>query len=94
MKKVIFYFIALITIVSCKLNNDEIQKLGWKYGGGYHIGDVISFKNNFSLKNDTIYFNKSAKAKIIASRKRVDGSEVLKIKSLTSEEEGTYYAKW
>ena len=93
MKKSIYFFLFII-ITGCVLNNDEVKKLGWKYGNGFHIGDVISFDEIYTLRNDTIFFNNKAKAKIVSSRRRIDGSEILIIKSLINNKKGNYYAKW
>lgn len=78
---------------SCEINNEKIEKLNWKYGDGYHIGDMINFKNIYKLQGDTIFNRQNPIGLKLSCKKRIDGTEIMKIKSFSSAQTGTYYAK-
>ncbi|WP_447636911.1 hypothetical protein [Flavobacterium microcysteis] len=49
---IILFFLALC---GCESREEKI-KSNWKYAGGYHIGDFLSFEHqNLKIQNDTIY---------------------------------------
>lgn len=87
------FFILVICLFSCNLNTENIEKFGWKYGGGFYIGDAFSVGKYIYVKNDTLYRKQEPIAKIISLKRRIDLSKVLIIQSLASNEMGTYYAK-
>ncbi|WP_438423744.1 hypothetical protein [Aquimarina macrocephali] len=84
---------TLIFLTSC-LSNKELKEGWWKYGDGYHIGDVISFER-YNLVNDTLYLKDIPKALLISQEESVFGftSRKIVIKDLKSNETGTYYQK-
>lgn len=94
MKKVCLVLIVLICILSCKLNNKQIEELGWKYGEGFHIKDALFFGDSLTISNDTIFENLKPIAIIVDCNRRIDSSEILEIKSILTNEEGVYYAKF
>ncbi len=86
--------ILIIVFSSCSFSDNELKNGWWKYGDGYHIGDVLDF-NSFTLSNDTIYRNSVPKAILI---NRIDSyfnltSRKIIIQSLSSNEKGTYHQK-
>ena len=89
------YTLLMFTIIlcSCSINNSELKEGYWKYGGGYYIGDFISFEG-MTLKNDTI-FNEKKPFVILVNSKDYPfvNHEEIEIKSLTSDESGFYYMK-
>jgi len=93
MKISVFKILFLAILSGCSISNDTIEDYNWKYREGYYIGDWIEFQSVYSLKNDTIFINDSATALITKSYKRIDGSEVMEIQSITANETGTYFAK-
>lgn len=93
--RLVTIIISFLTIPcsGCTLTNDRIQKHWWKYGNGFHLGDVLRFANN-SLRNDTIFINNRPTAKIIDKTYGLfgDDNEIV-IKSLLTAETGTYHEK-
>jgi len=86
--------ILLILISSCSFSDTDLKNGWWKYGNGYHIGDVLDF-NTLTFSNDTIYTNGIPRAILID---RVDSyfnltSRKIIIQSLSSNEKGTYHQK-
>jgi len=89
---IILSFLSL-AFAGCTLTNDGIQKHWWKYGNGFHIGDVLRFDNN-SLRNDTIFINNIPTAKIIDKVHGLFGADnEIIIKSFLSSATGTYHEK-
>lgn len=85
--------LSLLLITRCSQMNDEIKKSWWKYGSGYHIGDVLRFDDN-NLKGDTIYSKNEPKAIISSCGKGVfRQNAVLEIKDLETGKVGTYHEK-
>ncbi|WP_299607245.1 hypothetical protein [uncultured Aquimarina sp.] len=93
MIKKLIYILILLPITSC-LNDKQIKSGWWKYGNGYHIGDVISFER-YDLRNDTLFLENTPKA-ILSKR---EGSyfgftdRKITIKDLKSNKTGIYYQK-
>lgn len=86
--------ILVILISSCSFSDNELKNGWWKYGNGYHFGDVLDF-NNFMLSNDTIYKNGIPKAillKKIDSRFYLTSKKII-VQSLTSSKKGIYHQK-
>ena len=91
------YYLPILLVIllsSCSFNDKELKNGWWKYGEGYHIGDVLNF-NNILLSNDTIYRNGIPDAILID---RIDShfnltSRKIIIQSLSSNEKGTYHQK-
>ncbi len=92
--KVVVLLIATGAYVSsCTSDIEILESYKWKHGGGVHIGDFVSFKRMYKVTNDTIYKNDEKVAVIKELKKRIDGSRVLIIKSISSDSTGTYFAK-
>ncbi|WP_299887135.1 hypothetical protein [uncultured Lacinutrix sp.] len=93
MIKKLICILTLIFLTSC-LNNKELREGWWKYGDGYHIGDVISFER-YNLINNTLYLENIPKALLISKEESVFGftSRKIVIKDLESNKRGTYYQK-
>lgn len=70
-----------------------LKKSRWKYGSGYHIGDMLTFTND-DLKGDTIYFENKPIALITFCEKGAfRNSAILEIKDLRTGKSGTYHQK-
>jgi hypothetical protein len=54
MKINILILLLSVFFISCSVSDEELKKGWWKYGGGQHIGDVLTF-SDLNLKNDTIF---------------------------------------
>lgn len=72
------------------MTNEEIENYQWKYGEGYHIGDVLLLDNH-NLKGDTIYKDDKPVAVITNSGGMFWESPDLEIKDLKTEQSGTYH---
>lgn len=90
MIRIILYISLPLFLVSCSTNDMDLKKGWWKYGEGYHIGDVIDFKSH-KISNDTIFINDKPKALLISQENFI--SRKIVIKSLESDETGTYHNK-
>ncbi|WP_422092094.1 hypothetical protein [Tenacibaculum ovolyticum] len=90
MIRIIFYISLPLFLISCSTNDKELEKGWWKYGEGYHIGDVLDFKKH-KLSNDTIFINDKPRALLIRHENFI--SKRIVIKSLESDETGTYHNK-
>lgn len=77
-------------LISCSTNDKGLEKGWWKYGEGYHISDVLDFKRH-KLSNDTIFINDKPRALLIRQENFI--SKKIVIKSLVSDETGTYHNK-
>ena len=85
--------VILQLFYSCGIDNSKVESLRWKYGGGHHIGDMVSFNGYYEIENDTIYKDKVPVGVKVSAIKRLDNSQVLIIKAITKDEAGTYHAK-
>lgn len=92
-KNQILPIILLLSFVSCKLDKSYVKETRWKYGGGFHIGDILGFESDyFQIKNDTIYKQKKAVAILseIETGHFGDDNEIT-IVSIENGEKGTYH---
>ncbi|WP_299333307.1 hypothetical protein [uncultured Psychroserpens sp.] len=89
------YIILLLIMVcySCGIDNSKVETLNWKHGGGHHVGDMISFEDDYEIKNDTIYKNETPVGIKVSTIRRLDNSQVLIIKAIKKDQTGTYHAK-
>lgn len=55
----LFFLLSCTLLVSCSISDDDLKTGWWKYGGGQHIGDILTF-NDSNISNDTIYKNEIA----------------------------------
>jgi hypothetical protein len=76
-------------------DNVYIREQNWKAGSGYNIGDWLSFDSskNYVLRNDTIFKHNTAVAIVINVHKAVFGDNELTVKSISSQDKGTYHEK-
>jgi len=88
--RTILYLTLLLILISCSTNEKSLHNGTWKYGEGYHIGDVIDFKKH-QLSNDTIFINDKPEALLIKQEHFI--SRKIIIKSLVSDETGIYHNK-
>jgi len=72
------------------MSNEEIKNLQWKYGEGYHIGDVLLLDDH-NLKGDTIYKDDKPIAVIMKSGDMFWESPDLVIKDIKTGKTGTYH---
>lgn len=93
MKRYIILIVILQLFYSCGIDISKVETLNWKYGGGHHIGDLVSFEGSYEIENDTIYKDKVPVGIKVSTIKRLDNSQVLIIKAMKKEEKGTYHAK-
>lgn len=91
MKRIVFSGVIAYLLISCKFKNKELKESWWKFGEGYYIGDVL----NLIIKNDTLLLNNKPKAIIITQTESFLGftDRSIIIKSLESNEKGTYFQK-
>ena len=91
-KKLIYIF-TFVLITSC-LSDRQLKEGWWKYGEGYHIGDVISFER-YDLRNDTLFLENTPRALLSRREGSIFGmkARTIIIKDLNSNETGTYYQK-
>lgn len=83
----------LMLTTCCRMNNKDISKFWWKYGTGYHIGDVLRFDDN-NLKGDTIFKNDIPVAIITFCRKGTfRKTAILEISEIETKKKGTYHQK-
>ncbi len=89
----ITYTFLILAGLSCTLTDDRIKKHWWKYGEGFHMGDVLILDNK-NLLNDTIFINGKPKAIIVDKVYGLigDDNEII-IKSLLTNEKGIYHEK-
>ncbi len=74
--------VAALTLFSCKTDKEKVIASTWKYQDGYHIGDVIEFKNNYFTIDDSCKIYKDG---VYSGRvEKVTGKE-LEIKSIDNE---------
>lgn len=62
----LFIILFFLSLCSCESREEKINS-NWKYAGGYHIGDFLSFEHQ-NLKNlqyDTIYKDSTPLAVIV-----------------------------
>jgi len=75
------------------LTNEKIKKHWWKYGEGFHIGDVLVLDNK-NLINDTIFINDKPTAIIVDKVYGLIGADnKIIIRSVWTNEKGTYHEK-
>ena len=93
MKRKFIYIFSLILLTSC-LHDQQLKKCCWKYGYGYHIGDVISF-DRYELRNDTLFLENTPKAVLFRREASILGftDNKIIIKDITSNKKGGYYQK-
>lgn len=61
----LFITLFFLALCSCESREEKINS-NWKYAGGYHIGDFLSFKHqNLKIQNDTIYKDSTPLAVIV-----------------------------
>lgn len=84
----------LLSIVSsCELRENEVKRVWWLYGSGYHIGDQLGNLQR-QLKNDTIYQSRIPVAIIYSTEKGFFGSDdEIVIQAIDSDELGYYHCK-
>lgn len=98
MKLLKHLLLGLFFLLTCCSSNDYLKEHWWKYGGGYHLGDVLVFDDR-NLSNDTIFnildsTNRIPEAIIIKVNNRFLANDYqLEIKSLETSEIGFYYDK-
>jgi hypothetical protein len=85
--------ISLFMLMACGSNDAQLGNCWWKYGSGYHIGDMLEELDK-NVRNDTIF--KSNKP--VATVYHVDNSLIgshgeLIIQSLDTHEFGYYHRK-
>ncbi len=85
--------ILFITRQFYTLSNSYIKQQDWLYGEGYHFTDFIFFGKEDDIKNDTIYKHGHPEAFILHRGYRPIVPNYLVIKSLTTNEVGTYHEK-
>ena len=75
------------------LSNPYIKQHGWLHGEGYSFTDFVSVDKNDDIVSDTIYRNGTPDAFILHRGYRPIIPNYLVIKSLTTNEVGTYHEK-
>ena len=91
-------FILLFTLISmlpgCSLSEQELKSGSWKYGEGYHFGDMIDFKKDFSIRSDTIFYQ-GREIGIITRRTTgfFGNDNQIEIASLKEKKTGRYHQK-
>ncbi len=88
-----FIFILFLIFLSCKSRNEPVDRIEqWKYSEGYHVGDVLDFKDSvYSLHSDTIYKDEIPVAVVEKMENRpLSSHKVLYIRALSSDESGRY----
>jgi hypothetical protein len=91
-----FFLFVLIWpfLTGCSLNDQQLKSGWWKYGDGFHIGDVVDFNKEYSMMGDTIL--QSGKTVGIITRKSKgmfgDDNEI-EITSLDKKRSGVYHQK-
>jgi hypothetical protein len=81
-------------LAGCSLSDQQLKRGWWKYGEGYHLGDVVDFNHRFSISGDTILQNGKAVAVIIDRKKGIFGDDnEIQIRSLDKKESGVYHQK-
>lgn len=98
MKRKIKIGIVLLTLLFVArqfytLSNPYIKQHGWLYGDGYGFTDFFTFDKNDDIVNDTIFINGTPEAFILHRGYRPIIPNYLIIKSLTTNEVGTYHEK-
>lgn len=79
-------------MASCSLSEHEMKEGWWKYGRGYHVGDVIDLKENFSISRDTLYRDGRSVGVVVRAKRGWFGSEnELEVRVLHGKESGIYY---
>ena len=93
MRQRLLILIIVTSCFSCSLSNDSIKQAWWKYGSGYHMGDVLQF-NDTNFRNDSIFDGSRAVALIIKKKKAIYGRDnSITIKSIGTNQTGIYYQK-
>lgn len=90
-----FSWLLIIIFISCgdRESSQKTEPIWWKYGSGYHIGDVL-YLNDSKIKVDTIFRDKNPVAIITHCGKPLFyHSSILKIESIEKGESGTYHFK-
>jgi len=75
------------------LSDYYIKQHGWLHGEGYCFTDFFPFDKNNNIKNDTIFRNRTPVAIILHRGYRPLIPNYLVIKSLNTNEVGTYHEK-
>ena len=91
-----FFLFALtcLFLQSCSLDEQQLKKGWWKYGEGYHLGDVVDFNNGFSINGDTVLQNGQRVGIIIRKTKGLFGDDnEIEITSLDKKKSGIYHQK-
>lgn len=91
-KKITLLALIINLLISCSLNDKQLKESWWKYGDGFHIGDVINFEKH-QVINDTIFLDNIPKAILINKEGSILGftDRTIIVKDLLSDETGTYY---
>lgn len=94
-KLITLLFVATsLSMAGCSLSDHEMKEGWWKYGQGYHVGDVIDFKENFSISRDTLYRDGQIIGTVIRKRRGWFGFEnEIEIRALDGKQSGVYYKK-
>ena len=93
---VISFLLALTFqfLIGCSLTEKKLKSGWWKYGEGYHLGDVINFNRSFSLSGDTILHNGQRVGLITRKTTRWFGDDdEIEITSLDKKQSGVYHLK-
>lgn len=88
-KNVTYLLAILLLIVSCEMSPRDITSTEWKWGNGYHIGDVLIIDAE-DLKGDTLY----GTTIIYKSEWRVFADDIIYLRSLQTGDSGVYFGKW
>lgn len=90
----IFLLGATLLLSGCTLSDKNLHSGWWKYSKGYNIGDVVDFKNGFSLNKDTVLRNGN-KVGVVTRRTKgvLGGDNEIEVTSLDGKQVGVYHQK-
>jgi hypothetical protein len=88
----ILFILIYLFLPGCALNSQELKNGWWKYGEGYHIGDVVDFNKSFEIKGDTILQRGHRVGVITRKTKGIFGADnEIEITSLDNKQPGVYH---
>lgn len=88
------FSLTCLFLPACSLSEQKLKTGWWKYGEGYHLGDVVDFNKGFSINGDTVLQNGHRVGIITRKTKGMFGNDdEIEITSLDKKQSGVYHQK-